>query len=143
MIYSLLKKDFQMLISGKFFLVALGSLVLYTLFIHFGYIHYMHAELYHVYLYDPQGTQGETSDLACPVASQEELDAALSGDRGQLESDGCDGRASDDSDRCNHGWVHHIDLQCIFHLSQGAYRAVRASFFHRRDEETAPKRHAV
>lgn len=91
MIYSLLKKDFRMLISGKFFLVALGSLVLYTLFIHFGYIHYMNAELYHVYLYDPQGTQGEASDLVCPVASPEELDAVLSKDTNGVGIDASSG----------------------------------------------------
>ncbi len=88
---SLLKKDFRMLIFGKFFLVALGSLVLYTLFIHFGYIHYMNAELYHVYLYDPQGTQGEASDLVCPVASPEELDAVLSKDTNGVGIDASSG----------------------------------------------------
>ena len=41
--------------SGKFFLVALGSLVLYTLFINFGYVKFMDAQLYNVYLYDPAG----------------------------------------------------------------------------------------
>lgn len=80
-----------MLISGKFFLVALGSLVLYTLFIHFGYIHYMNAELYHVYLFDPQGTQGETSDLVCPVASPEELYTAISEDTNGVGIDASSG----------------------------------------------------
>ena len=47
----------QMMIAGKFFLVAFGSLIIYTLFINYGYVHYMNAELYNVYLYDPQGTQ--------------------------------------------------------------------------------------
>ena len=35
---SLFKKDCRMMMSGKFFLVVLGSLVLYTLFINFGYV---------------------------------------------------------------------------------------------------------
>lgn len=66
--------------AGKFFLVALGSLILYTLFINFGYINFMNAEIYNVYLYDPQGTQGEVSELVCPVASLEELYEVLSTD---------------------------------------------------------------
>lgn len=41
---SLVKKDFQMLIAGKFLIVALGSLLLYTLFINFGYINFMQAK---------------------------------------------------------------------------------------------------
>ena len=51
------------MVSGKFFLVALGSLILYTLFINFGYLSFMHSELYNVYLYDPAGTQAEVSPL--------------------------------------------------------------------------------
>ena len=65
------------MIAGKFFLLAVGSLLLYTLFINFGYIKFMKAELYHVYLYDPQGTQPQASDLVYPVISLEELDQAL------------------------------------------------------------------
>ena len=44
--------------SGKFFLIALGSLLLYTGFIHFGYLNLMgdHANIYNVYLYDPERT---------------------------------------------------------------------------------------
>ena len=74
---SLFKKDCQMMTAGKFFLLAVGSLLLYTLFINFGYIKFMKAELYHVYLYDPQGTQPQASDLVYPVISLEELDQAL------------------------------------------------------------------
>ena len=77
---SLFQKDCQMMIAGKFFLVAFGSLILYTLFINYGYVHYMNAELYHVYLYDPPGTQQEVSALIDPVGSLEELNAALSSD---------------------------------------------------------------
>lgn len=54
------------MMSGKFFLVALGSLVLYTLFINFGYVKFMDAQLYNVYLYDPAGTQTEVSLLSGP-----------------------------------------------------------------------------
>ena len=77
---SLFKKDCQMMIAGKFFLLAAGSLLLYTLFINFGYIKFMKAELYHVYLYDPQGTQPQASDLIYPVISLEELDQVLATD---------------------------------------------------------------
>ena len=77
---SLFKKDCRMMMSGKFFLVALGSLVLYTLFINFGYVKFMDAQLYNVYLYDPAGTQTEVSSLVRPVSSLEELDAALASD---------------------------------------------------------------
>ncbi len=88
---SLFKKDCQIMLAGKFFFVALGSLILYTLFINFGYIHYMNAELYNVYLYDPQGTQQEVSDLIHPVASLEELDAALSADTNGVGIDASSG----------------------------------------------------
>ena len=63
--------------SGKFFFVALGSLILYTLFINLGYVNFMDAQLYNVYLYDPAGTQTEVSSLIRSVSSLEELDAAL------------------------------------------------------------------
>ena len=41
--------------SGKFFFIALWSLLLYTLFIHFGYLNFMgdNANMFNVYLYDP------------------------------------------------------------------------------------------
>lgn len=77
---SLFKKDCRMMSAGKFFIVALGSLILYTLFIRFGYVRYMNAELYNVYLYDPQGTWRDVSERICPVASLEELNEALSAD---------------------------------------------------------------
>ena len=77
---SLFKKDCQMMLSGKFFLVALGSLIIYTLFINFGYVNFMNTELYNVYLFAPQGTQQGISELIYPVASSEELNVALSKD---------------------------------------------------------------
>ena len=77
---ALFQKDCQMMLAGKFFVVAFGSLLIYTLFIHFGYIHFMNAELYKVYLYDPQGTQQEVSERITPVTSLEEFHAALSAD---------------------------------------------------------------
>lgn len=91
---SLLKKDCRMMVSGKFFLVALGSLLLYTLFIHFGYLNFMQAEIYNVYLYDPAGTQTEASSLVYPVASLEELEAALEADTNGVGIDASNGRPS-------------------------------------------------
>lgn len=79
-LYSLLKKDCRMMVSGKFFLIALGSFLLYTLFINFGYLNFMKANLYNVYLYDPAGTQTEVSSLVHPVSSMDELEAALASD---------------------------------------------------------------
>lgn len=88
---SLFKKDCQMMIAGKFFLVAFGSLIIYTLFINYGYVHYMNAELYNVYLYDPQGTQREVSERISPVASLEELNAVLSSDANGVGIDASSG----------------------------------------------------
>ena len=81
-LFSLFKKDCRMMASGKFFLIALGSLLLYTGFIHFGYLNLMgdHANIYNVYLYDPEGAYTQTSPLIHPVTSEEELDEALARD---------------------------------------------------------------
>jgi len=88
---SLFKKDCQMMIAGKFFLLALGSLFLYTLFINFGYVKFMTAELYHVYLYDPQGTQQQVSEFIRPVTSLDELDEALTVDTTSVGIDASSG----------------------------------------------------
>lgn len=79
---SLFKKDCRMMASGKFFFVAQGSLLLYTLFIHFGYLNFMdaNANIYNVYLYDPAGTQTEVSPLVHSVSSLEELNEAIARD---------------------------------------------------------------
>lgn len=81
-LFSLFKKDCRMMASGKFFLVASASLLLYTLFIHFGYLNFMedNADMYNVYLYDPAGAYTQVSPLIHMVASAEELDEALAGD---------------------------------------------------------------
>ena len=81
-LYSLLKKDCRMMASGKFFFVALSSLLLYTLFINFGYVKFMdaNANIYNVYLYDPAETLGQVSPLVYQVDSPEELDEALAMD---------------------------------------------------------------
>ena len=88
---SLFKKDCQMMLAGKFFLVAFGSLMIYTLFINFGYVNFMNAELYNVYLFDPKGTQQGISELIYPVTSSEELNMALSTDANGVGIDASSG----------------------------------------------------
>ena len=58
------------MVSGKFFFVALCSLLLYTLFINFGYLKFMNASanIYNVYLFDPAGTLDEVSFLPTDLA---------------------------------------------------------------------------
>lgn len=74
---SLFKKDCRMMVSGKSFLMSSGFLVLYTLYVNFGYIKFMDAQLYNVYLYDPAKTQTTVSTLVQRVSSKEALDAIL------------------------------------------------------------------
>ncbi len=77
---ALFKKDCRMLVSGKFFLMAIGFLVLYTAYVNLGYIRFMQMEPYNVYLYDPVGTQTAKSSLVQTVPSMEAMDAALLSD---------------------------------------------------------------
>lgn len=79
------------MMSGKFFLVAFCSLILYTLFINLGYVNFMDAKLYNVYLYDPEGTQTEVSTQIHPVSSLEELDSVLAGDTNGVGIDASSG----------------------------------------------------
>ena len=69
-----------MLVSGKFFLMAIGFLALYTAYVNLGYIRFMQMPPYNVYLYDPAGTQTEKSSLVQAVPSMEAMDAALLSD---------------------------------------------------------------
>ena len=77
---ALFKKDCRMLVSGKFFLMAIGFLALYTAYVNLGYIRFMQMPPYNVYLYDPTGTQTEKSPLVQIVSSMEDMDAALLSD---------------------------------------------------------------
>ena len=81
-IYPLFKKDCRIMASGKFFLAAFASLLLYTLFINFGYLNFMdaNANIYNVYLYDPAGTYPRVSPLIHSADSAEELNEALARD---------------------------------------------------------------
>lgn len=84
---TLLRKDFRLLVSGKFILMSLGFLVLYTMYVNFGYLKFMDAQLYNVYLYDPANTQKTVSSLVSHVPSKEALDAALLNDTGGVGID--------------------------------------------------------
>ena len=77
---ALFKKDCRMLASGKFFLMAIVFLALYTAYVNLGYIRFMQMEPYSVYLYDPAGIQAEKSPLVQTVSSMEDMDAALLAD---------------------------------------------------------------
>ncbi|MDE7170753.1 MAG: ABC transporter permease [Oscillospiraceae bacterium] len=77
---ALFKKDCRMLASGKFFLLAVVFLILYTAYVNFGYIRFMQMPPYNVYLYDPAGTQTEASPLIHMVPSIEAMDEALLAD---------------------------------------------------------------
>ncbi len=74
---ALFKKDCRMLASGKFFLMAIGFLALYTAYVNLGYIRFMQMGPYNVYLYDPAETQVARSALVQTVPSMEAMDAAL------------------------------------------------------------------
>lgn len=69
---SLLKKDFRMMLSSRFFLLALGSLILYTCYINFVYVK-TDQDIYPVYLFDPMGNQFNASADVTVVNSKEEL----------------------------------------------------------------------
>lgn len=77
---ALWKKDIRLLASGKFFLLALGFLLLYTAYVNLGYVRFLEMAPYSVYLYDPGGTQPQASALVRPVPSLEAMDSALRAD---------------------------------------------------------------
>ena len=77
---ALFKKDCRMLSSGKFFLMAVAFLAIYTAYANLGYIRFMQMPPYNVYLYDPAGTQMEKSSLVQIVSFMEDMDAALLSD---------------------------------------------------------------
>lgn len=88
---ALFKKDFRMLVSGKFFLTAMGFLILYTAYINLGYIRFMKMPIYNVYLYDPAGTHKTVSESVKIVPSKEALRAALLADSNSVGLDAGDG----------------------------------------------------
>ena len=80
-----------MLASGKFFLMTIGFLALYTAYVNFGYIRFMQMSPYTVYLYDPAGTQTNVSALVHPVASLEAMNEALLDDTNGVGLDASEG----------------------------------------------------
>ena len=88
---ALLKKDFRMLVSGKFFLTAIGFLILYTAYVNWGYIRFMKTPVYNVYLYDPAATQKNIAPSVQIVPSKEALNAALLADMNSVGLDAGDG----------------------------------------------------
>ena len=89
--WALFKKDCRMLSSGKFFLMAVAFLALYTAYVNLGYIRFMQMEPYNVYLYDLAGTQTEKSPLVQTVSSMEAIDAALLSDANGVGLDASNG----------------------------------------------------
>ena len=71
---ALLKKDFKLMLSSKFLLLALGSLILYSCYINFIYVK-LDQDIYPVYLYDPLHTLGTVSSEIIAVESADELTA--------------------------------------------------------------------
>ena len=71
--FDLLKKDLKMMLSGKFFLLAVMSLILYSCYINFIYVN-LEQENFRVYLYDPQNISAQTSEYLTTVNSRLELE---------------------------------------------------------------------
>ena len=88
---SLFKKDCRMLSSGKFFLMAVVFLALYSAYVNLGYISFMLMEPYNVYLYDPARTMTEKSPLVQTVSSMADMDAALLSDANGVGLDASSG----------------------------------------------------
>lgn len=72
---ALLKKDFRLCVSGGFFLLALGSLILYSCYINLVYAK-LDQELFPVYRYDPGKAGGERIAGVTDVGSLNELEEA-------------------------------------------------------------------
>lgn len=73
--FHLLKKDFKLMVSSKFFLLSFISLILYSLYINFVYVN-LDQEIYPVYIYDPQDKISVTTEYLIEVDSRIELETA-------------------------------------------------------------------
>lgn len=71
----LLKKDVRMMLSGRFFLLAAISLVLYSCYINFMYLN-TEQEDYPIYLYDPHKLYSAESEYITHVNDRQELETA-------------------------------------------------------------------
>lgn len=70
---SLLKKDLKLMISSKFFILALGSLILYSCYINFIYVD-LDQDTYPVYVYDPQDRKDLSLNYVKEVNSRSKLE---------------------------------------------------------------------
>lgn len=61
--HALLKKDFRLMLAARFFLLAVGSLLLYSLYINLVYVK-LDDEIFPVYCYDPDAMQSSDSGAA-------------------------------------------------------------------------------
>ncbi|HCX57423.1 MAG TPA: ABC transporter permease, partial [Sphingobacterium sp.] len=75
--FSLLKKDFTMMLSSKFLLLIVGSLILYSLYINLVYVRTDQA-IYPVYLLDPAESIENISGQIIRVDNMEELQSHTS-----------------------------------------------------------------
>ncbi|UWD49617.1 ABC transporter permease [Clostridioides difficile] len=94
--FTLMKKDFWMIIYGKFFILAFSSLILYSCYINFGYIKFMDEDSYHnsVYMYKPENTSMYESPSIHPVSSINELKSKLSEDTNAVGIDASGNKAN-------------------------------------------------
>ena len=138
---SLFKKDIRLMIWGKFFLMSLGFLIVYTLYVNLGYVRFMDgAERYHVYLYDPAGTQKTVSPLVQKVSTREEIDQLLLDDANSVGIDASAGepefilyRRTGDADRHRADYAFSLlqisaddrpEIVCCTTLEQKALKAI-------------------
>ncbi|MGX9758927.1 ABC transporter permease [Clostridioides difficile] len=91
-----MKKDFWMIIYGKFFILTFSSLILYSCYINFGYIKFMDEDSYHnsVYMYEPENTSVNKSSSIHPVSSINELKSKLSEDTNAVGVDASGNKAN-------------------------------------------------
>ncbi|MCC0680865.1 ABC transporter permease [Clostridioides sp. ES-S-0005-03] len=92
--FTLIKKDFWMIIYGKFFILAFSSLILYSCYINFGYIKFMEEDSYHnsVYMYKAKSVSVNESSLIYPVSSIDDLKSKLSKDTNAVGIDASENR---------------------------------------------------
>ncbi len=83
--FQLLRKDMKMMLSGKFFLLAFLSLLLYSCYINFIYVN-IEQESYQVYLYDPQNLFSGQSEYLRKVNDRKEMEEACA-DRASIGID--------------------------------------------------------
>lgn len=76
-LFYLLAKDFRSMIYGRFFLLVIGSLILYCCYIQFFYVN-TDQSIFPVYLYDRTSSNIETQDKLYLVSSMEDMQSHIS-----------------------------------------------------------------